>query len=505
MSFPPFRSAGVRHPYHRLLHRPTTVPAPHDRRHRVERSSNDDPATQDRGGWHDTPPDQAVKVAEPVPSMSAAHWANRDKDTLYRRSGHSRPFDDSQVVPAAPQSAGRSSSLPSTGGIANADLFGPDPERFGPNGEDAEQSNAVGRARHWTTIGTAALRSRRHDRPDPEPKGRRRSGPAAKPVLPEADRKARAAARAAARTARKVARAKTTAPDPDDTIGDLGGHGHEIRPHRAVRQPAGSPAGKDITPKGTATATPRRPRGALWATLSIAVIGLVGGAAGIAILTDKADGLKSVLSAATGSDERHTVTGALAGRTRASFELVTGTNQVTLRTEDLGDNLYRITTASDSGTVPRPVVDENRVQLHLTPSGGGTTGAVEIVLAAKVKWALRFTGGADDQRIDMSQGRISGIDVIGGAHRMELKLPKPAGTVGVRITGAVDEFIMTAPKNNPVRMTLDSGAKTVVAGNRTQRDVPPGSTFTPRKWQVDNRYDVDVAARVTLFSVAAAR
>jgi hypothetical protein len=67
----------------------------------------------------------------------------------------------------------------------------------------------------------------------------------------------------------------------------------------------------------------------------------------------------------------------------------------------------------------------------------------------------------------------------------------------------VDEFVVRAPANSPVRVHLDSGAKTVAAGGKTQRDVPPGSTFTPRTWQVDNRYDVDAASRVTLFSVTA--
>jgi hypothetical protein len=114
---------------------------------------------------------------------------------------------------------------------------------------------------------------------------------------------------------------------------------------------------------------------------------------------------------------------------------------------------------------------------------------------------LRFTGGADEQRIDISQGRISGIDVVGGARRVELGLPKPTGTVGVRITGAVDEFFVTAPAESPVRVQLDSGAKTVTAGTKTQRDVPPGSTFTPRNFDVEDRYDVDAASRVTVFSV----
>ncbi len=297
-------------------------------------------------------------------------------------------------------------------------------------------------------------------------------------------------------------------PDDDDTIGVLVGPGREIRPHRATRHPAAARpsgrGGRDDTGHGTATADgPRRSRRLLWATLTMAIVVLVGGAGAGLVVSGRAGALTDLLGGG-GSENRRTVTAPLGGRTEASFELVTGTTGVTLRSEDLGADLYRITTASDSGTVPRPVLDEDRVQLHLTPNGDGATGDVEIVLAARVSWALRFTGGADQQRIDLSRGRVSGIDVIGGVRRFEVNLPKPVGTVGIRIAGAVDEFVVQAPADIPVRARLDSGAKTVAAGQRTQRDVPPGSTFTPRNWQVPDRYDVAAAARVTLFSMKTA-
>ena len=93
--------------------------------------------------------------------------------------------------------------------------------------------------------------------------------------------------------------------------------------------------------------------------------------------------------------------------------------------------------------------------------------------------------------------------MIGGSRRFQLSLPKPAGTVPVRVTGAVEDFSITSPKDSPVRVQVDSGAKTVAAGDRTLRDVKPGLTLTPKGWHVQNRYDVDAAARITLLSVDA--
>ena len=506
----------------------------------MERSSTDDPASQDRGGWRGDTPEHSVAVVEPIASMSGAHWANRDNDTPYRRPERPAPFrrppaensfpDHGQDAAAAPY-APEPPRQPAMSGVANADLFGPDPdlgpgpdrrpgpdfgpdpERFGPSGEDAEESTAVRASRHWTTLGTGTRRPRTSDRGEVSAPGggRRPTGAAAVPVtgpMPSSQPSGHgkpAGLKAVGLVKAVRARSGAPAPDDDDTIGVLVGPGREIRPHRAPRQPGAArpsgPGGRDNTVPGTASADrPRRSRRLLWASLATAIVVLVGGAGAGLVLSGRAGALTALLGGG-GSDDQRTVTAPLGGRTEASFELVTGTTRVTLRSEDLGGDLYRITTASDSGTVPRPVLDEDRVQLHLTPNGDGATGEVEVVLAARVSWALRFTGGADQQRIDLSRGRVSGIDVIGGVRRFEVNLPKPTGTVGIRIAGAVDEFVVQAPADVPVRARLSSGAKTVAAGDRTQRDVPPGSTFTPRNWQVPDRYDVAAGARVTLFSV----
>jgi hypothetical protein len=239
------------------------------------------------------------------------------------------------------------------------------------------------------------------------------------------------------------------------------------------------------------------------ATIALTAIVLAAGAAaGIMLFSGSDRSLDSVLRLGGGAGQR-TATAALGGRTAASFELLAATTKVTVKAQDLGGDLYRITSAEGSGTVPSPVVAKNRVQLHLTPEGTGASGKVTVVLSSKVKWTLRFVGGADEQLVDLRGGRVGSVDVLGAARRFELALPTPAGTVPVRITGAVEDLSITAPPDNPVRIRLDSGAKTVAAGDRTLRDVEPGSTLTPQGWQTRNRYDAHAESRITLLSITA--
>jgi hypothetical protein len=285
--------------------------------------------------------------------------------------------------------------------------------------------------------------------------------------------------------------------EEDDGVGDfIGGPGREIRPHRAARHP------HSAAEQAFLAEPPRRSRAVLIAGLVLSTAVLLGATvAGVAYFTDSEQGLTSVLELGAGKSGSRVATAAVDGRTAASFELTTAVTKVAMRSEDLGDDLYRISTAEDAGIIPKPVLTQDRVQLNLVPDGDGSTGAVEVVLTSKVLWNLRFAGATDEQRIDFTGGEVGGIDLVGGSRITEIVLPKPAGTVALKVTGAVDELTLTSPAGNPVRVQMQGGAKTVAAGARTLRDVEPGSTLTPKDWKTNDRYDVTAQARVTLLSV----
>jgi hypothetical protein len=423
------------------------------------------------------------------------------------------------------------------------------------------------RARHWTTIGTATRRPRTSDRDEVTTPGtsprrgfRAPAGGGQQPAAPadaarqEAARQdfARAERRTGGRSAPRPSPRPSPRPAPDveavaaaripadaraatrpgptggsrpeavdateppgsffaadggpqvtvASIGDLTGEGREIRPHRAARKDAAARTRTTAPARGGAPAPAPRRRQLLVAGL--VVLGLVGGGVGaLYAFADPREGIASVLrSDATGKTGR-AVAAPLDGRTAATFEVAATTELVTVQAADLGNELYRVTAADDSGVTPAPALADDTVKLGLTPSGDAAGGGVEVVLNSRVQWALRLTGGVRESRIDMSAGKVTGVELRGGAQRVELTLGAPARTVGITVTGAVDELAIKAPKQSPVRLTLDSGAKTVAAGPRTLRDVEPGATVTPRGWDTNGRYDATVASRATLVSVEA--
>jgi hypothetical protein len=410
-------------------------------------------------------------LPEPSPELSGlstdtgeSGWFSGEYDATERRRSAARSAPE--FGPAPPASAGRASYGISAGPIGGA--------RMGSGRSAAEPTSPA-----------SAPVSPAHGRGTPTPA----------PVSPAHTFAAHV------RDAAASAHGRDATGAPELGIGEfMTGPGREIRPHRAARREL--PAAVEQVSPRPQTAKPRRSRLVTVATIALSAVVLLGGAvAGVAFFAGSDQSLSSVLKLGASETRSRMATGPLGGREAATFELVAATTKVTVRTQDLGDDLYRITSAADSGTKPSPALTKDKLQLRLTPDGDATGGDVEVLLSSKVKWALRFVGGADEQIVNLAAGKISSIDVIGGSRRLELALPTPAGTIPIRLTGAVDELSVRSPADSPVRVQVRGGAKTVAAGERTLRDVKPGSTLTPTDWKAPNRYDVDAASRVTLLSV----
>jgi hypothetical protein len=281
------------------------------------------------------------------------------------------------------------------------------------------------------------------------------------------------------------------------------------------RVPGDAPAG-DRDDWATSTSERRReqaadsyqPRQSRVVTMGIVVLSVIvllsGTIIGVVYFSGSEGKLDSVLQLGSSDSTPRTVTAPLDNRTSASFELLAATNRVKVSIGELGDDLYRISAPEDAGIEPSPLIRNDDVKLQVTRDGDGTGGELEVVLAAKVRWSLRFSGYAEQQIVDLTGGQVSGIEMVAGARRTELSLSQPSGTVPLKVNGAVEELLVKSPAANPVRVKVGGGADTVVAGSQTRRDVAAGSTFTPRNWATDNRYDLAAGARITSLTVESA-
>lgn len=248
---------------------------------------------------------------------------------------------------------------------------------------------------------------------------------------------------------------------------------------------------------------PPRPRQSRFVTAGMALLGVVALAVvaltGVVYYTGENNQIRDVLQLGGGGQQ--TVSGPINDMNIATFELLAATDRVRLRIDDLGTDLYRISSPEGSGVRPSAELRDDRLRVDLARDAAGTGGEVEVVLTAKVRWTIRFSGYSAERIVDLGEGRIKGIELVGGTRRAEMNLAQASGTVPMRITGGIEELILRAPTGSPVRIKVGGGAGTVTAGSKTLKDVAPGSTLTPKDWTSGNRYDVDAIAPVTLLKV----
>jgi hypothetical protein len=191
-----------------------------------------------------------------------------------------------------------------------------------------------------------------------------------------------------------------------------------------------------------------------------------------------------------------TAVGPLDGRTKAGFDVVNGAAAISLRTADLGADLYRISAPAGS---PRVTEEDGRVRLYLDD---GAPPAVDVVLSSRIRWDLRIGGGTEMSTIDLSGARLSAVDLSGGAGRIVLTLPKPDGTLTVQLSGGVNRFDVHTAGTVPVRVRLGSGAGQVVLDGTSHNGVAAGALFTTASWDgAVDRIDLDAVAGMSAMTV----
>lgn len=202
------------------------------------------------------------------------------------------------------------------------------------------------------------------------------------------------------------------------------------------------------------------------------------------------------------------------GRAGATLDVVSGTPLLSVRVADLGGTggtLLRAATpdgtpvrpvlrTADPGTPVRSGKSETVFLTLASAAGGGTAGnggkyAVTVTLNAAVTWQLNFGGGTERTVADLRGGRLSGLTFTAGSDVIDTTLPRPAGTVAIRLAGGASQFLLRVPRGVPVRIAAYGGAGQVSLDGADHTGVGGGSVFTTPGWPAAAaRFDVDATA-----------
>lgn len=233
-----------------------------------------------------------------------------------------------------------------------------------------------------------------------------------------------------------------------------------------------------------------------------AVIAVAAGAGGTAL-------------ALGGPSSPHVAAMPAGGLTRAELKVTSGTAILDVSVGKLGGTLLRVSTPD--GAPVRPVLsDPGLIVLSLAGAGPGGPGAagpgarrqdsgyaVKVVLNAAVTWSLDLAGGTQLTTVDMRGGKVAGIAVMAGSDTLDMKLPRPAGTLPLLLAGGVSQFLLSLPAGVPAQVTVGGGASFVSLDGQHLTGIAGGTVVTSPGWAAaTSRYVIDATSGFSRLAVS---
>jgi hypothetical protein len=105
---------------------------------------------------------------------------------------------------------------------------------------------------------------------------------------------------------------------------------------------------------------------------------------------------------------------------------------------------------------------------------------------------------------DPSLGLFEPRPAAAGSDVISLALPRPHGSVPVRLAGGASQFLLSLPEGVPVRVSAVGGAGDVSLEGQNHVGVAGGSVFTTPDWAAGTgRFDIDATAGASQVTVTA--
>ena len=183
-----------------------------------------------------------------------------------------------------------------------------------------------------------------------------------------------------------------------------------------------------------------------------------------------------------------------AGVKAGRLEFRRGAARVTLNADPTMRQLYR---AEFDGSPPDIHVDMGGTIIVEYPrrfrAFDWRRAAVRLTLNGSIPWSIEVRGGLANMEADLSRLQLKSFDMTGGAANIDVTLPRPQGTVPVRLSGGAANIAFHRPDGVPAGARLTGGAAKLQF-DRQQLGAFGGLTRleTPGFEVAADRYDIRV-------------
>jgi uncharacterized membrane protein len=176
--------------------------------------------------------------------------------------------------------------------------------------------------------------------------------------------------------------------------------------------------------------------------------------------------------------------------------------RVTLHADGSMPELFR---ARFVGPEPTVTVAGNAVDIEYRSvrwPGQWRRQSADVAVNTSIPWQLDVRAGVTSLTADLRGLQVSAVSISGGAADLDLRLPRPSGTVPINIRDGAATVSIRRPDGVAIRATLPDGAVSV---QFDERPIGPIGSQTPVQspdyGDVTDRYDIELhggAAKLTI-------
>lgn len=186
--------------------------------------------------------------------------------------------------------------------------------------------------------------------------------------------------------------------------------------------------------------------------------------------------------------------------TQGVLTLVRGISKATLQADPAMLDLYR---AHFDGLVPDVQARDGSITIrypHLLPLDWTRYAfwwgrqQAEITLSAAIPWRITVHGGIANLTADLHALRLHALTVDGGASHAEIILPRPEGTVCIRIGGGVSNVTLRRPADVAVCVRIGKGVSNLRSDALHLGAIGGDTSWTSPDYEhATNRYEITIA------------
>jgi DNA-binding MarR family transcriptional regulator len=129
--------------------------------------------------------------------------------------------------------------------------------------------------------------------------------------------------------------------------------------------------------------------------------------------------------------------------------------------------------------------------------------AADVTLNGSIPWRLELKGGVSRLEAELSALRLESLELLGGASDVVITLPRPSGTVPIRLTGGASQITFQLPAGVAARLQVKGGVSKLAFESQRLGAVGGHTSLesTDYKSAVD-RFDIEVTGGASNLTIA---